>query len=187
MDERTKEQKVIILRESWFDSPCTKNSYIHLIGDYDGKGQCIVDNTHNMIILHPDHLISATVVADAVTCQRRAVLQDRIKATSDINKPQVYGHILHEVFQEAMKVNKWDLQSMRILVERILVQYVESLYAIHVSMMDAVEYVMSKVPELQAWADLFLRSTPNVSLSQVINIHRYPDRALLILLKRRSA
>lgn len=116
-----------------------------------------------MIILHPDHLISATVVADAVTCQRRAVLQDRIKATSDINKPQVYGHVLHEVFQEALKVNKWDLQSMRTLVERVLVQYVESLYAIHVSMVEAVEYVMSKVPELKAWAEVFLRPQPNVS------------------------
>ncbi|PCG96179.1 Dna2/Cas4, domain of unknown function DUF83 [Penicillium occitanis (nom. inval.)] len=160
-DEKTNTPKVIILRESWFDSPCTKNSYIHLIGDYDHRGQCIVDNAHNMIILHPDHLISATVVADAVTCQRRAVLQDRIKATSDVNKPQVYGHILHEVFQKAMKVNQWDLQSMRTLVERILVQYVESLYAIHTSMIEAVEYVMSKVPELKAWADVFLRSKPN--------------------------
>ncbi|EEA20373.1 DNA replication helicase Dna2, putative [Talaromyces marneffei ATCC 18224] len=160
-DEKTHTRKVIILRESWFDSPCTKNSYIHLIGDYDHRGQCIVDNAHNMIILHPDHLISATVVADAITCQRRAVLQDRIKATSDINKPQVYGHILHEVFQEAMKVNQWDLQSMRTLVERILVQYVESLYAIHVSMIEAVEYVMSKVPELKAWADVFLLPKPN--------------------------
>ncbi|EED24276.1 DNA replication helicase Dna2, putative [Talaromyces stipitatus ATCC 10500] len=160
-DEKTGTSKIIILRESWFDSPCTKNSYIHLIGDYDHRGHCIVDNAHNMIILHPDHLISATVVADAVTCQRRAVLQDRIKATSDINAPQVYGHILHEVFQEAMKVNQWDLQSMRTLVERILVQYVESLYAIHISIVEAVEHVMSKVPELQAWADVFLRPTPN--------------------------
>lgn len=171
-DEKTGTQRVIILRDSWFDSPCTKNSYIHLIGDYDHSGQCIVDNAHNMIILHPDHLISATVVADAVTCQRRAVLQDRIKATSDINKPQVYGHILHKVFQEAMKVNQWDLQSMRTLVERVLVQYVESLYAIHVSMIEAVEYVMSKVPELKAWADVFLRPQPNVRVNFISNMKK---------------
>ncbi|CRG84877.1 DNA replication ATP-dependent helicase Dna2 [Talaromyces islandicus] len=160
-DERTRFSKVITLRDSWFDTPCTKNSYIHLIGDFDNNGHCIVDDSHNMIILHPDHLISATVVADAVTCQRRAVLQDRLKATSDINKPQVFGHILHEVFQEAMKANQWDIEWMRKMVERVLVRYVESIYAVRMSMVEAVEYVMSKVPELQAWAEVFLRSSPN--------------------------
>ncbi|KAL1964671.1 hypothetical protein VTN77DRAFT_6697 [Rasamsonia byssochlamydoides] len=160
-DEKTGDKKVIILRESWFDSPCTKNSYIHLIGDFDSRGQCIVDNSNNMIILHPDHLISATVVADAIGCQRRAVLQDRIKATADISKAQVFGHILHEVFQEAMKANRWELDWLRTMVEEVLVRYVESLYAIHISMIDAVEYVMSKIPELKAWADMFLRAKPS--------------------------
>jgi DNA replication ATP-dependent helicase Dna2 len=116
-----------------------------------------------MIILHPDHLISATVVADAIGCQRRAVLQHRIKATGDISKPQVFGHIIHEVFQEAMKANRWELEWLRTMVEGILVRYVESLYAIHMSMIDAVEYVMSKIPELKAWAEMFLRPKPSVS------------------------
>lgn len=122
-----------------------------------------MDNSSNMIILHPDHLISATVVADAVGCQRRAVLQDRIKATSDISKPQVFGHILHEVFQEAMKANRWELEWLRTMVEGVLVRYVESLYAIRTSMIEAVEYVMSKIPELKAWAEMFLRPKPSVS------------------------
>jgi DNA replication ATP-dependent helicase Dna2 len=116
-----------------------------------------------MIILHPDHLISATVVADSITCQRRAVLQDRIKTTADISKPQVFGHILHEVFQEAMKANRWDLEWIRTMVEEVLVRYVESLYAIHITMIEAIEYVMSKIPELSTWASVFLRSKPTVS------------------------
>lgn len=122
-----------------------------------------MDNSNNMIILHPDHLISATVVADAVGCQRRAVLQDRIKATSDISKPQVFGHILHEVFQEAVKANRWELEWLRTMVEGVLVRYVESLYAIRTSMIEAVDYVMSKIPELKAWAAMFLRPKPSVS------------------------
>lgn len=166
-DEKTRLKKVVVLRESWFDTSCTKNSYIHLIGDFDHQGQCVVDNSHNMIILHPDHLISATVVANAITCQRRAVLQDRIKTTADISKPQVFGHVLHEVFQEAMKANRWDLEWVRTMVEEVLVSYVESLYAIHITMIEAVEYVMSKIPELSAWADVFLRSNPTVSVIDI--------------------
>ncbi|GFF98156.1 DNA replication ATP-dependent helicase/nuclease dna2 [Aspergillus lentulus] len=160
-DERTKNRKAVILRESWFDSPCSKGAYIHLAGDFDAAGQCIVDDARNMIILHPDHLISATVVADSISCQRRAVLQDRIKNSSDISKPQVFGNIFHELFQEAMKVNKWDLSSLRTLVEAILVRHVEDLYLIQMSIPEAVEYMMSRVPALKAWAEVFLRTTPS--------------------------
>jgi DNA replication ATP-dependent helicase Dna2 len=160
-DERTKIKKAVILRESWFDSPCSKGAYIHLTGNFDAAGQCIVDDAHNMIILHPDHLISATVVADSISCQRRAVLQDRIKNSSDISKPQVFGNIFHELFQEAMKVNKWNLSSLRALVEAILVRHVEDLYLIQMSIPEAIEYMMSRVPALKTWAEVFLRTTPS--------------------------
>jgi DNA replication factor Dna2. len=132
----------------------------------------VVDNSNNMIILHPDHLISTTVVADSVNCQRRAVLQDRIKSISDLGKPQVYGNIFHEVFQAALRANRWDLSWLRKTVEDILVSYVDSLYAIHMSMSEAFDYVMSKMPDLKAWADIFIRTKPTV---------RNPDVSSLLL------
>lgn len=153
-----------MLRESWSDSPCVKDSYIHIIGEFDSTGQCIVDDSHNMVILHPDHLISATVVADSITCQRRAVLQDRIKAIADLGQPQVFGNIFHEVFQEAMKANDWEMGSLRSLVEVVISRHIEDLYVIHMSIPEAVEYVMSRIPEVKAWADIFLRAKPGVSL-----------------------
>ncbi|KAL1857271.1 DNA replication endonuclease-helicase Dna2 [Paecilomyces lecythidis] len=113
-----------------------------------------------MVILHPDHLISATVVADSVSCQRRAVLQDRIKAAGDLGKPQVYGNIFHEVFQMALRANRWDLGWLRKTVQDILTGYIDSLYATHTSMAEAFDYVMSKMPDLKAWADIFLRAEP---------------------------
>ncbi|KAL1958605.1 hypothetical protein VTO42DRAFT_4202 [Malbranchea cinnamomea] len=160
-EEKTKRGCAITLRDSWFDTPCTKGSYIHLIGDFNNMGQCIVDNENNLIILHPDHLLSATVVADSFTCPRRAVLQDRVKVTSEASKPQVYGHILHEIFQGAMKRNQWDLATLNRIVQEILVKYVESLYDINVSMDEAKEYLRSKMPALKAWGETFLLVRPS--------------------------
>ncbi|KAF7589324.1 Tripartite DNA replication factor [Aspergillus hancockii] len=159
-DEKTKQEKVVILRESWFDSPCLKDSYIHLIGDFDAAGHCIINDSNNMIILHPDHLISATIVADSIGCQRRAVLQDRIKNTGGIGKPQVFGNIFHEIFQEAMKVNQWDIASLRSLVETVIVKHIEELYLIQMSVPEAIDYAMGKIPALRTWADIFLKSKP---------------------------
>lgn len=178
-DEKSAQKKVVILRESWFDSPCCKDSYIHLIGDFDTAGHCIVNDSHSMIILHPDHLVSATVVADSIGCQRRAVLQDRIKNTGDIGKPQVFGNIFHEVFQEAMKANQWDISSLRCLVELVIVKHIEELYLIHMSIPEAIDYVMGKIPALMSWADTFLKAKPTVS-EVFSNLRRYAYSSLLI-------
>lgn len=116
-----------------------------------------------MLILHPDHLISATVVADSSSCIRRAVLQDRVKATNEANEPQIYGHILHEIFQEAMKANRWDSEWLARIIATIASRYLENLFEINVEMTRAVEHLMSKVPELQSWAELFVTARPKVS------------------------
>ena len=161
-DEKSKLRKMVILRESWFDSPCSKDSYIHLIGEFDVQGHCIVDDSQNMMVLHPDHLISATVVSDSTSCQRRAVLQDRIKYSGDIGKPQVFGNVFHEIFQEAMKTNMWDLSSLKSLTTNVLTKHVEDLYLIQMTMAQAVEYVMGRIPALRSWADTFLKVKPTV-------------------------
>jgi DNA replication ATP-dependent helicase Dna2 len=154
--------KVIILRQSWFDTPCTPGSFVHLIGDFAHNGQCIVDDANNMLILHPDHLISSTVVADSFSCSRRAVLQDRVKATGESSSPMVFGHILHEIFQGAMMANRWDSQALEELVEQVVVRHVEDIYTIQTEAVDAISYLKSKIPDLQAWAELFVAPTPQV-------------------------
>jgi DNA replication ATP-dependent helicase Dna2 len=152
--------KIITLRQAWLDSRCTKGSYVHLIGDFDHLGQCVVDDHENMIILHPDHLISATVVADSFSCTRRAVLQDRIKATGAAEPSQVYGHILHEIFGRALKVNDWSVESLRAIIESILSNWIESLYEINTQVPQALDYLLGKMPELQAWASIFVNAHP---------------------------
>jgi DNA replication ATP-dependent helicase Dna2 len=163
-DESTKMSKAVMLRQSWYDSPCTTGSYIHLIGDFDGSGHCIVDDAHHMIILHPDHLVSATVVADSFTCMRRAVLQDRIKATSETTRPLMYGSILHEVFQEALKANLWDLGFLKTTIEEVVSCYLEKLFELNLSVPEAVDYLMSKMPEMKAWAEVFVTANPKVRI-----------------------
>jgi DNA replication ATP-dependent helicase Dna2 len=161
-DEKAKLDKVIILRQSWFDTPCTPGSFIHLIGDFTHDGQCIIDDAHNMLILHPDHLISSTVVADSFSCPRRAVLQDRVKATSESTAPVIFGHILHEIFQGAMMANRWDLRALEGLIERVVARHVEDLHTIQMEAADAISYLRSKMPDLQAWGELFVAPTPQV-------------------------
>lgn len=127
------------------------------------KGQCVIDDAQNLLILHPDQLISATVVADSFGCMRRAVLQDRVKATSEPTPPLVYGTMLHEIFQEALLANRWDLGYLAKVIEKIMEKHVEDLYTIKVSMAIAREHLQSKMTELTYWARAFVSPKPKVS------------------------
>lgn len=124
-----------------------------------------MDDSQNMVILHPDHLISTTVVSDSTSCPRRAVLQDRIKYSGDVGKAQVFGNIFHEVFQEAIKTNTWDLTSLSRSVNSIMVRHVEDLYIIQMTVSEGVEYIMGRISAMRSWAEAFLRVTPTVSFS----------------------
>lgn len=163
--ENTKITKMVHLRGIWIEAPVTPKAFVHVIGLFDSSGKCVIDDDHNILILHPDHLISSTVVADSFGCIRRAVLQDRVKATSDSSAPLVYGTILHEIFQASMVENRWDSEWMSELIEKVIHAHLEDLYTIKVQIPQAVEYLRSKIGELQSWAELFVSSQPNVSLS----------------------
>lgn len=161
-DDKTKLNKVITLRQSWFDTRCTTGSFVHVIGEFN-LSQCIIDDDHNLLILHPDHLISALVVADSFTCMRRSVLQDRIKATNEANAPMVYGTMLHEIFQAAMHANRWDTDWLRSTIESVIARHIEDLYTIKLTVEQAVEHLLGKLPGLQSWAELFVKASPEVS------------------------
>ncbi|KAL8929886.1 MAG: hypothetical protein Q9208_001030 [Pyrenodesmia sp. 3 TL-2023] len=154
--EKSNITKVITLRQTWVSSHCLPNDFVHVVGDFNGNGECIIDDQRNLLIVHPDNLVSATVVGDSFQCIRRAVLQDRVKATSDSSESQIYGHILHEIFQEAMKANRWDDEWLRNTIETIASRYLESFFEINLDPIRAVEQLVEKTIPLQIWAKTFV-------------------------------
>ncbi|KAF7950665.1 uncharacterized protein EAE97_002217 [Botrytis byssoidea] len=158
--ERSKIKRMVYLRGTWIDTPVTTKAFVHIIGKFDAQGICVIDDNSGLIILHPDHLISALVVADSFGCTRRAVLQDRVKATGEASPAMLYGTILHEIFQAAMLVNRWDRMFLGELIDKLAQRHLEDLYVIKVEIPQAVEYLHSKMGELQAWAELFVSSQP---------------------------
>lgn len=149
-----------MLRQSWFETRCTKGSFVHVLGKFTHNGQCIIDNSQNMIILHPDHLISSTVVADSFGCIRRAILQDRVKATGQSSAPQLYGTLMHSVFQEAMKLNAWDTDTLDRILTAVLPQHYETIAEISLNTNQIREHLSPRLLEMSSWAKVFVQKTP---------------------------
>jgi DNA replication ATP-dependent helicase Dna2 len=59
------------------------------------------------------------------------------------------------------------MDSMKSLVETVMGRHVEDLYSIQMSIPEAVEYLMSKMPGVLAWANAFLHLKPQVCLAKV--------------------
>lgn len=154
--------KTVHLQGGWYDTPVHPEAYVHVIGQFSNKGRCVVDDAEGLLILHPDQLVSSTVIADSFSCIRRAVLQERVKASSDATPPLVYGTILHEIFQEALLANKWSRPFLTKLIEKITDKHVEDLYTIKVSMALAREHLETKMAELSSWASAFVAPKPRV-------------------------
>lgn len=147
------------IREDWYDVIAEKADIVHVIGK---PGQSIIDNTSGMLIVNPDFLVSSTTVADSFGCVRRAVLQDRVKATGDISRPLVYGSILHELFQKALASNDFSDKFFHEAIDSLIVQHIEQLYTLREEVPVARDYLKSKVGLIQHWARLFISATPKV-------------------------
>ena len=161
-EEHTRIRRTASLRQSWYNTACEPGDYVHASGRSTTLGQHVIDDSDGVLILHPDHLISVTSVADSYGCTRRAVLQDRIKATSSVNMPQVTGHILHELFQRALTENRWDTVWLEATLNSIMPNYYESLIVMDTSVETIVGQLKVRIEQLQSWANLYVSSQPKV-------------------------
>ncbi|TIB00727.1 hypothetical protein E3P94_01970 [Wallemia ichthyophaga] len=105
---------LVILCDDWVESHVAIDDKVHVIGDFDinvssNKEPLSVDRTvyvtakENLLILHPDILISVTKVADTAFCSRKALISERIRTVGEQkSKALVYGNIIHEVVQRCL-------------------------------------------------------------------------------------
>ena len=61
-----------------------------------------------------------------------------------------------------MIANRWDTEWLSATVQSIASKYLETLFEINVGMDEAIAHLMSKMPELQSWAEVFVTANPKV-------------------------
>lgn len=158
------------MRDDWIDLPLEIGDVINVIGKFVA-GRCVVDNNNsNIIILHPDTLVASTVLADSFECMRRAVLQDRIKATSEVTRPLVYGSILHELFQECLVAKNFETVFIHEVIDNLLKTHLEQLYILEESVSVATEYLQKKAFNFQDWGDRFIHFEPQPQ--GILQVHK---------------
>ncbi|OWM91537.1 hypothetical protein CDL15_Pgr024861 [Punica granatum] len=98
LNEKTGEEKVVCLWDEWFYSIISPGDTVNVIGRFDDHGKCNVNRGNNLLIVHPDLLVSGTRVAASFGCPRRSVLDERLKC-NDYSTAAIVGTMLHQIFQ----------------------------------------------------------------------------------------
>ncbi|PKI63441.1 hypothetical protein CRG98_016108 [Punica granatum] len=60
LNEKTGEEKVVCLWDEWFYSIISPGDTVNVIGRFDDHGKCNVNRGNNLLIVHPDLLVSGT-------------------------------------------------------------------------------------------------------------------------------
>ncbi|KAF4150181.1 AAA domain [Phytophthora infestans] len=66
------------------------------------QSRILVDNAHNVVVVHPDILVSPTRVTTSFGCLRRAVLQETLAVNRPTSKKAFLGTLKHDLFERAL-------------------------------------------------------------------------------------
>jgi DNA replication ATP-dependent helicase Dna2 len=156
-----------LLQDDWIETPFEADDFANLIGEFNPDLTPAMQITRNegSLILHPDILVSSTKVADSAHCARKALLQELIRTsagTGSASPSLVYGNMIHELMQSAMIEQKWDDEWRRKKIQDIVAEQVGQLWTMDLSVDRAVETMMDKSKELEAFSALFVGENPKV-------------------------
>ncbi|KAI8582478.1 hypothetical protein K450DRAFT_227370 [Umbelopsis ramanniana AG] len=160
LEETDNTEHRVKLRDDWIHSAIVCGDLIHVICPNPREKIIVVDNKQNLLIIHPDTLISSTAVSDSFICVRRAVLRDRIRDTADYNEALVHGEILHKVFQSLIPGGDFLFDRVKAEMRRIVMTSVEELYAIDQSEEKVLLILERYIPGMQSWAATYLTAEP---------------------------
>lgn len=109
-------------------------------------------NDDLLLVIHPDDLLSPTLVSESVTCPRLAVLQSRLGSTRLGAKPAVIGTLRHELFQRCLRQRDATPQSGALFTREILRQSAGSLVGCGVvDQKEAFSDVMAILPQVRSF------------------------------------
>ena len=121
-----------------------------------------IDAKTNLLILHPDILITATSLSNASHCLRKPLIAGLIRSPSDTNA-LVWGNMLHEVMQICLDTGRWDDQWVDKQIAEVIRRNLGDVMRLGLSAEQAQFEVKLRAKGLQAFSQKYISDTPKVS------------------------
>lgn len=160
------EDGLLYLCGEWSFTPVRPGDVIHvcsLTGQYRTDAQALPIVLHSypppgsdiddlILVLHPDMLMSPSIISEASSCNRRAALKCKMGSTGISSKSAFIGTIRHGLFEACMKTGEFDSLFARGVIKKMIREKAEMLIGCNVSEYEAEAEVLSVLPLIQQFA-----------------------------------
>lgn len=139
-----------VLRGEYCELELCKGDIINIVIT-EPKSPNLIDDNQNMLIWHPDVLVSATTVSQQLDCPRKSVLTSRFKFPSSTSLPLIVGVILHEVFQSCFVSENWSQEYTSEMADALVDENILGLFSIGSTKEEARAEIDKSLPYLREW------------------------------------
>ncbi|KAJ4485710.1 DNA replication factor Dna2-domain-containing protein [Lentinula aciculospora] len=162
------ERRSVILQDDWVTTGIQPKDIVNVIGTFTPLLQSsssiissiIISSKHNLLILHPDLLLTATAVSTAAQCRRRPLLSNMIRSSSDVSPALVWGHILHTVVQACLSARCWNDRWLQEKIDEVVRENLVDLVRINVNVETAISEVKARAKGVQSFFNRYMSETP---------------------------
>ncbi|KAF9523189.1 DNA replication factor Dna2-domain-containing protein [Crepidotus variabilis] len=168
--DTTEENVSIYLYDDWYHCEVMDNDVCNVIGEFGPPSEstsgaaltrCIsITSQSNILILHPDILLTATALSNAPQCRRKPILSSLVRSTSDTTPALVWGNLLHEVMQRCLIEENWSEKFIDTSIEAAICQSLGELVKIGLSEDIAKREVKDRAKGLISFAEKYLCDEP---------------------------
>ncbi|KDQ55464.1 hypothetical protein JAAARDRAFT_133813 [Jaapia argillacea MUCL 33604] len=179
----TKDRRTVILEDDWYRTDIRLGDVINTIGPFSPASTSSlltihITNNSNLLIHHPDILLTATAISNAPKCRRKPLLTNLVRSIfsstptiddkgverkGDGSSPAlVWGNMLHEVMQSCLKEGKWEDDWIdKCIMEKVgSVNGLGELVRIGVGVEEAVREVKERAKGLKGFGERYVGDVP---------------------------
>lgn len=129
-----------------------------------------IGDAHGFLVVYPETLLSATLVADSISCSRRAVLSSRVQAAAQDNKPSaslICGSVVHEVVERSLLAQQYDLAHLCGLVPEEIRKSLVDIYCADSDEAAILAQVHKLLQGFPDWAHRFIEGAADTGSKRV--------------------
>lgn len=146
----------IMVRDEWATLEFKVNDVIHIIMKKKIDNFQVVDKDQNLLIWNPDTLLSATRIADAISCKRKSIISQKFNGPGIVSVPFILGNIVHSLFQKCLLHKRVDDEFADEIIEDELNSHVLEIYAADKTKEELKSVVVEHFSYIKDWIDEYV-------------------------------
>eukprot|EP01133_Synstelium_polycarpum_P012235 gene12235-14329_t len=157
INEATGAERTIVMYSDWVFTRIAPGDLFNVIGIFDETGAITLEaRGSNLLVLHPDLLITGTELGGSFSCSRRALLKEQV--TSEPSTVPLYGSIVHEIFQSCLATNRYQESDCKEFAKEVLLRpsFALKLSSLGETHEGATLHVAAWIPAIVAWGAIFV-------------------------------